>query len=190
MLCFANALLPLFDDPKSAAKILELELSNFKKKFTDQWTSDMCLKFGSKKNKVFDENFIKSWTELLESENLDYTNSFLKLEETLLKQKSGNKNSDQTNKIYIFAEKWIKILKANSISFDSALNTMRENNPYYIPRNHIVEKVIDEGIKGNFKKLEEYYKIIKDPFKKKRGFEPFQQEPKEDEIVFSTFCGT
>ena len=80
MLCFANAILPLFDNTKSAAKILELELSNFKKKFTDQWTTDMSLKFGSKKNKIFDEDFFKSWTELLESENLDYTNSFLKLE--------------------------------------------------------------------------------------------------------------
>ena len=76
----------------------------------------------------------------MESENLDYTNSFLKLEEILLLNKNGNKNIKQTNKIYIFAEKWIKILKANSITLDSALKTMRENNPYYIPRNHIIEK--------------------------------------------------
>ena len=190
MLCFANAILPLFDNTKSAAKILELELSNFKKKFTDQWTTDMSLKFGSKKNKIFDENFFKSWTELLESENLDYTNSFLKLEEILLLNKNGNKYIKQTNKIYIFAEKWIKILKANSITLDSALKTMRENNPYYIPRNHIVERVINEGVKGNFNKLEEFYKMIKDPFKKKKGFKPSEQEPKEDEKVFSTFCGT
>ena len=32
---------------------------------------------------------------------------------------------------------------------------MRENNPYYIPRNHIVERVINEVVEGNFNKLEE-----------------------------------
>ena len=184
MLCFANAILPLFDNTKSAAKILELELSNFKKKFTDQWTTDMSLKFGSKKKKIFDENFFKSWTELLESENLDYTNSFLKLEEILLLNKNGNKNIKQTNKIYIFAEKWIKILKANSITFDSALKTMRENNPYYIPRNHIVERVINEVVEGNFNKLEEFYKMIKDPFKRKRALSHLNKSQKKMKKFF------
>ena len=58
MLCFANAILPLFDNTKSAAKILELELSNFKKKFTDQWTTDMSLKFGSKKKRFLMKTFL------------------------------------------------------------------------------------------------------------------------------------
>ena len=189
MVCLANAILPLFKDQKSTAKILETELQQFDKNFDKQWVSDMSLKFGSKKKKVFKKEFINSWLDILEVENIDYTNSFLKLE-NLLKQKKNNESWNKNSKVENFLEKMTNILKEHSINYDTVLKTMRENNPYYIPRNHLVDKAIKDILNGDFKIFQELLKILKNPFREKTGCELYQKEPKKNEIIESTFCGT
>ena len=39
-------------------------------------------------------------------------------------------------------------------------------NPTFIPRNHILEKIINDSYKGDFNLLNEFEKTLKNPYKK------------------------
>ena len=63
-------------------------------------------------------------------------------------------------------------------------------NPIYIPRNHLVESVIESALQNDFSKMKNLLKIIKDPFNEKQVNKKFSLPPKSNEVVPNTFCGT
>ena len=69
---------------------------------------------------------------------------------------------------------------------------MASNNPYYIPRNHIVEKCLYEAtINNNMKEFNSLIQLYKNPYKKLENNENYQQ-PSSFEFTekYKTFCGT
>ena len=67
---------------------------------------------------------------------------------------------------------------------------MNENNPALIPRNHIIEKIINESMKNNFKPLYEFVSISKKPYKETLSLKKFMLPPKTSEKILQTYCGT
>ena len=64
-------------------------------------------------------------------------------------------------------------------------------NPIYVPRNHVVEKVIAEAT-GNvdYGPFNELVEVLKNPYLQRAGLEYYATPPTDDEIVSRTFCGT
>ena len=189
MICLANALLPLFNDKKSAAKVFEKELMNFDKIFDEQYINTMSLKFGVRKKNVIKEELIDDWLKILEAKNLDYTNSYLELEK-YLNSKSPKKVTDISDSIENFSKKLLHVYKTNNIYLNEVLMVMRKNNPQYIPRNHLIEDVIVNATKGNFEKFYKLIDVLNTPFKKKKNCNLYEKKPSNSEIIHSTFCGT
>ena len=68
---------------------------------------------------------------------------------------------------------------------------MESINPVYIPRNHIVEKIIEEvAVKKENSLLDTFLRMIENPFKYSKDFHELSKPPKPDEIIKNTFCGT
>ncbi len=139
----------------------------------------MCKKFGILKPGEEHFPLIKEFLDLLEANNLDFTNSFRSL-------------CDEQEKcpevLKPFKEK-IEIMNENQIRESIAL--MRSSNPIYIPRNHLVEKAISEAIENDsydfFHRLNEVYEK---PYLRQEGTEDLTRPPEASEVVQNTFCGT
>ena len=165
---FAETFLHLIDNKeKKAVEIVEEILNKYNEKFEINWNNMMSKKLYLDTN--IDQSIIKEFLDLMHIYKLDYTNTFISVQNNSL-----DKN--------IFKD-WIK--KYNKLS----LKKYKNINPYFIPRNHIIEKIINETYGGNFSLLNEFKEILKDPYNKNIN-QKFVNPPSDNEKVYQTFCGT
>ena len=64
---------------------------------------------------------------------------------------------------------------------------MLSANPKFVPRNHVLEEVINQAYNENYNPLDLLNKAIEDPFKENRYL---KKPASENEKVLYTFCGT
>ena len=66
---------------------------------------------------------------------------------------------------------------------------MNKINPLYIPRNHLVEDVINAAVNNNdFSKLKELLKVVRKPFAKGDFDKKYSLPPLPEEIISNTFA--
>jgi len=70
------------------------------------------------------------------------------------------------------------------------VSEMRRVNPVFIPRNHRVEEVIVAANAGIYEPLDRLLGILENPFAPQPENEEYMAEPRPEEIVYETFCGT
>ena len=115
------------------------------------------------------KEIVKEFLDLMHIYKLDYTNTFLNLENNTL-----NKNIFKS-----WEEKYRK----------KKLKKFRNINPKIIPRNHIIEQIINEVYSNNYTQLYNFEKLLKNPYDKIEN-KKYITPPLENEKVFETFCGT
>ena len=85
----------------------------------------------------------------------------------------------------------LSYLFALKIDFQNIFKSMKKINPIYIPRNHIIEKVIDELVQGKGNNmLEKILKLTEKPYTQQKDSKYFELPPSPSEEVTNTFCGT
>ena len=90
----------------------------------------------------------------------------------------------------IFSLKKGKKIRDFIIPFEGIFDEIKYiYNPRIIPRNHLVEKVLNESENGNYALLNKFIENLNDPYSNDI-FSDFQRGPTEDEKVHQTFCGT
>ena len=68
---------------------------------------------------------------------------------------------------------------------------MESINPVFIPRNHLIEKVIESAVKDNdFQLFQDLLLALSNPYEDNENFEVFKLPPRSNEIVHQTYCGT
>ena len=68
---------------------------------------------------------------------------------------------------------------------------MKDNNPIIIPRNQIVEQVIEEAVNGNITMFNKLNAYLTRPYEYQNDIERFMLPPsKEFENCYKTYCGT
>ncbi len=157
----------------AALKVLQDAIAHFPALFHEAWLKEMRLKMGFFNEEHGDENLITSYLHHLETNNLDFTNSFRNLSKTI------NQN-----------DLWIARLSRQSQSRDEVNLLMNQHNPVYIPRNHLIEKAIQTVIQDDLTLFLELNKILSNPFVEQCCDESFKNPPKPEELVKNTFCGT
>ena len=123
-----------------------------------------------------DEKLIIELLDLMHVFKLDFTNTFIEID------------NDQINK-HDFMKNWhskLKVRRKINKKFDKYNN---KYNPKIIPRNHIVEKVVNESENGKYDNLYKFIENLNDPYSNEVN-SIFQKGPTEDEKVHQTFCGT
>ena len=171
----AETFLHLVDRKEEIAiKKIEYILKKNENKYQDNWLEMMKDKIGINDNHEKDNELIKELLDLMHIFKLDYTNTFVLIRNNNLKK-------------FDFMLDWVS--KLNQRKKLNKNIEAKNSNPMIIPRNHIVEKVLNESANGNFNNLNEFISLLKNPYKSSIP-EEYIAEPTNEEKVYQTFCGT
>jgi uncharacterized protein YdiU (UPF0061 family) len=108
-----------------------------------------------------DANLIQGLLDIMESEKLDYTNTFRNLTQALAKKNSPELNSEISKSwIVSFLERHAK----ETLSKDKRLQLMNQVNPKFILRNYMAQEAIEAAEVNDFSKLETLMIIMTQPF--------------------------
>ena len=174
---FAETILHLIDKDQSLAiKKIEDVLKSFEKKYHESWLEMMKNKLQINNHSENDEKLITELLDLMHVFKLDFTNTFIEID------------NDQISK-YDFMKNWFSKLKDRKKINKKFDEIKYKHNPRIIPRNHLVEKVLNESENGNYSSLIKFIENLNDPYSNDISSD-FQKGPTEDEKVHQTFCGT
>ncbi|MCL1936533.1 MAG: protein adenylyltransferase SelO family protein [Defluviitaleaceae bacterium] len=178
---FAETILHLIhEDREKAIKIAQEEISNFYNIYFEKFYKEMARKLGIIKYDELNENdklIINDFLKLLEENNLDYTNTFNEL-----KNEAGHFFEIENTKDWI--AKWKRRIEPFK---EEAIKKIKRANPYIIPRNHIVDDVLENANNGDLNTLQDFLKVLKNPYN--NCDDKFKKPPKEG-YKCVTFCGT
>ena len=108
-----------------------------------------------------DANLIQGLLDIMESEKLDYTNTFRNLTQALAKKNSPELNSEISKSwIVSFLERHAK----ETLSKDKRLELMNQVNPKFILRNYMAQEAIEAAEVNDFSKLETLMIVMTQPF--------------------------
>ena len=174
---FAETILHLIDKDQSLAiKKIEDVLKSFEKKYHERWLEMMKNKLQINNHSENDEKLITELLDLMHVFKLDFTNTFIEID------------NDQISK-YEFMKNWISKFEDRKKINKKFDKIKYKYNPRIIPRNHLVEKVLNESENGNYSLLIKFIENLNDPYSNDI-ISDFQKGPTEDERVHQTFCGT
>jgi uncharacterized protein YdiU (UPF0061 family) len=168
---------------EEAIEILNYELGLLPKKIQIEFNVKMARKFGLLDN-VDVQEISNAWFDYLQFEKLDFTLSFRKLSDIV--DGSVNDFFPRTDLFRKFESLWRKEI----VQLDGLKKKMNTINPLFIPRNHQVEKIINNALLGDFSSFYELNDVLSKPFSEQRGFEHYSHAPNVEEIIKNTFCGT
>jgi uncharacterized protein YdiU (UPF0061 family) len=90
-----------------------------------------------------------------------------------------------------WAKAWRARLADEGATVDDRAAAMRRVNPAYIPRNHMVEAMIEAAVeRGDFAPFEELLQVVANPYEERAGWERYAKPAKPEQRVTATFCGT
>jgi len=90
-----------------------------------------------------------------------------------------------------WAAQWRKRLSEESVSAESRAAAMRQANPAYIPRNHLVEEALDAAVlRNDFEPFEQLLQVVSRPYEERPNLEHYATPARPEEQVLQTFCGT
>lgn len=183
---FAETILPLIDENiENAIKLAKKELDKFPKLFDEIYFKKMAKKIGIFDFKTSSKDLVLEFLDILQKNKLDFTNSFRSLSDVL------KGDVDFYIKDLTWKNKWIERLKKQKLNFEEIAQKMDKINPILIPRNHVIERIIQKcTINDDFSELKEFIKIVEKPFQNLQDYKKYYQSATQNERVVNTFCGT
>jgi len=190
---FAESLIPILDNDSDIARNIAVDvLKDFPRIFEGKWLDKMREKFGFSSKFKDDYKIISEFLNLIKEESLDYTKAFRSL---IFDNDKDFSFSNFEFKDSIASKKWFNSWKnrlhKEKKDIQNISKSMKKINPIYIPRNHIIEKVINELVQGKGDNmLEKILKLTEKPYTKQKDSKYFELPPSPSEEVANTFCGT
>lgn len=184
---FAEALLPLMATEKEAAIALAQDaLDSFDARWQRHYQGMMLHKLGIEATETAHFALVEQLLELMEQQQLDYTNTFAALIPGQQSELTLPENQDFQN----WYVNWKNAVEQGS-GWERAAELMSANNPLYIPRNHLVEQALEAAIKGDMGPFEELLSVVRQPYHYKLDFKKYLQGAESQfEEAYQTFCGT
>lgn len=180
---FAETLLPfLHQEQKVAIEMAEQALINFMDLYDEYWLKGMKGKLGIFSVEEEDKQLIDELLDIMETDELDYTNTFVNLMNIDYEISYVNLSN--------WIQKWKARLSRQSNTWSDSLKLMKDNNPVVIPRNHHVERVLKDATDGDFSSLEEFMNVLKKPFTGSKSHVKFSLPPEASSTPYKTYCGT
>jgi uncharacterized protein YdiU (UPF0061 family) len=183
----AEAMLPLFHEkPEIALAMAQQAIDDYDTVWSNAYYKTMLKKIGIRQISTQACQLLDNLLEILQANELDYTNAFISLSDP-----SGTKDLlPEVSALTAWKEQWVQWIEHEG-GKELAIQTMRENNPVYIPRNHLVEEVLEEAVKGNYVPFKELQAVLSTPYQFKAERIKYTQPPEQNfEHNYQTFCGT
>jgi uncharacterized protein YdiU (UPF0061 family) len=199
----AECLLHLFDDDtEKAVSKAEKQLSGFVEIFEDYWLTGMRRKIGLLTEREGDKSIIETLLQLMQKNQVDYTQNFRYLCDFLSEGLSDGAKPDGEHKLFALystdhdaLQDWLALWKSRlekeQLPVELVVNEMRAANPAYIPRNHRIEAVIRAAVeRADYTPMMEMIEVLGTPYKDQPGREDYSEPPEPSEEIYQTFCGT
>ena len=188
----AGCLIAFIDKDSDKANELATEvLENYSIDTNQRILDLMCKKIGLDGSKKNNQEILRNLLKLMMDNESDFTITFRSLSDILLN------NSDnflaqfhQKNEVAGWINNWKSALNLENKNVGEIISNLNNTNPMYIPRNHQVQKAIEESYLGNLKVLEEMLEVLKNPFQENVSLSHYSEAPSEQQRVTQTFCGT
>ncbi|MBD64748.1 MAG: hypothetical protein CME62_06050 [Halobacteriovoraceae bacterium] len=176
----AECFIPFIDEnTDQAIALLEKNLGEPLEFFDFKRMKALAKKMGISDYQTSDEKLVTQFLEYLEKESLDFTLAFRELKNLYHSPSDFFPKSQEFDE---FQSLWKNRVKN--------VDELDQINPLYIPRNHLIQKAIDEAYTGNFDFFHRLNEVLTHPFSEKTECEEFALPPKPSERVYQTFCGT
>jgi len=180
---FAGTILHLIDtDQDRGIELAQNVLDQYPIEYSKKWVKMMCNKLGISNPVEEDQILINNLLKLMESYKADYTNTFSALTMNKSTEDSLSKSEEFKN--------WKKQWKQRVGNNQDYLKIMKENNPIFIPRNHLVESALKDVINGNRIEFDDLLKKMSNTYNYNLSHNVFQTSPKGFDETYKTFCGT
>ena len=184
---FAETLLPLISSNlNEAIKKAEDVIKSIPETYKTSWLNMMKKKLGLVDNDNEDENIINSLLSWMEENNADYTNTFV----DLMNEENLSQSIYKSNEFKNWFEIYKKRKLSKNFSKSKSLKLMKENNPFVIPRNNIVEDVLLSADQGNLEPLKNFLKVLENPYDKNVEISNYYKNDLKSDQPYMTFCGT
>lgn len=186
----AQCLLPiLHEDEGTAVPLAQAAINTFAPHYDEVFQRGLCAKIGL----MFTQDNVDlavGFLALLQEHNLDFTNSFRALVDLDPATTDLNQSGFEGPGWADWLNKWAVAHEKERLTLSERQAVMRRSNPRYIPRNHLMERMIEEAMAGDFSLFHTLNTIYRNPFDTQAEFEQFAAPPKTEERVIHTFCGT
>ena len=184
---FAETLIPLISDDKQKSIVLATNvIEEFDDIFNQKWLNMMKKKLGL--FGVFDEDkkIIDDLLFLMEKYSIDYTNTFSHLTSQNFPKNKFFNSRDFKN----WNLRWKKRLKKNNKNKESIFKMMGSVNPEIIPRNKLIESILEDACKQKYNSMTDFLSTFLNPYSKSKQVKRYQSKFIFDDDDYQTYCGT
>ena len=147
-------------------------LAPYETTFMQHYQQGLCLKLGLP-HQSESLTLAFEWLTLLEDNLLDYTNSFRALlglvapdehpyEQQLLATMTAELSQEAQKVWQDWSISYLAHLEL--VSFEQALNDMRNNNPVYVLRNSMAQRAITAADQGQFDEVDRVFRLLASPY--------------------------
>jgi uncharacterized protein YdiU (UPF0061 family) len=191
----SECLLPLLgeDQEKSLAMVKEV-IAGFDDKFSNYWLDGMREKLGLITLRSSDHNIVQGLLDLMQKHRVDFTLVFRRLCDAADKKVNTEELAQTFSGDSLWSDwlaSWLQRLGEEPRAPRDTVKAMRDVNPLFIPRNHLVEQAIYLAVdKNDFSEVETLLKLTASPYSDDPAFSKYSEPPRPEERVFQTFCGT
>ncbi|MFT8307735.1 protein adenylyltransferase SelO [Acetobacter malorum] len=187
----AEALLPLLaEDEEQAVPVAQQALATFEGRFQETYLAGLRAKLGLNTVQPEDAALLRSLLETMQAEEADFTQTFRALSsEGAI---SGQGVPEPLAGFEAWLERWRqRLAQEGGVSVSTRVNAMKQVNPAFIPRNHLVEAMIKAAVEeSDFSLFEDLLAVCTRPYDDQPGKEAYARPAQASERVRHTFCGT
>ena len=133
-----------------------------------------------------DKLLIESLLDYMKKHGADYTHTFLALRIGEFEGETLFESSDFREWYMRYTER----LKQNPGGVEEAREMMGASNPAVIPRNNVVEQVLEKAVEGDMKSFRDFLEVLSDPYVFDEGHGKYRKVPSDFDAGYQTFCGT
>lgn len=192
----AQSLLPLLaENEKQAVEIAQDALNSFADLYQHAYDTAMCKKLGISAETPVNLMLRQNLLDLMSKEQCDFTLCFRFLAENLVPSDThppGISDFFQLPSAFNpWMEQWRRQVDKENANLSAVQADLLAINPAFIPRNHLVEEVIERATTHNdFSPFHSLADLLESPFDYHPDHRSYAQPPRPEEVVENTFCGT
>ncbi|MGE0233049.1 MAG: YdiU family protein [Flavobacteriaceae bacterium] len=186
----AETLLPLIDvDEEKAIAEATTVVERFVRHYNEAFVGEMRRKLGLATEREDDLALIQRLLELMQERKADYNSTFRALGAAVMPGAAGP--VAYLGEVSGWLKQWRQRLDDEGTAPELARERMDAVNPLYIPRNHLVEEVIDAAVRDDdFAPFKALLERVTQPFAEQPGSDRYARPALPEQRVTRTFCGT
>ncbi len=201
----AQSLVPAIDTNEAAAVSLAQESVNaFPELFREAYRQGINRKLGFDLPDAEDPSLTEDLFALMANRKIDFTLTFRRLAEMVNPNTGPDRNENKTNadvtiesgfelpeEFDPWLNRWHSRLAREARNPGDLQTTMNLANPLYIPRNHLIEEVIEAAVRqSDFQPFHQLVDVLAKPCEYQPGMSTYALPPRPEQVVRQTFCGT